>query len=404
MDIRRVIVIGGAGAMGRHSSRLLASFDFVEELVIAGLDSPTTRKFVASLGPRARFESIDIMNESALRAAIASVDAVVNTAGPFFVLGKRVAEAALAERKPYLDICDDPEPTEDILDLNDAAKKAGITMIVGLGLSPGISNVLAVAAANELDHVEKLDTTWDVAATLTVDDGYMAPIDPSRVSAAAVHGMHMCSTDASWLEGGKWVKAMPMEPHRLELPDDRSFTGWSVAHPESVSMPRTYSTLTQSRNLMTGPDNIFGGMQRYRDRIRSGEITSEGAAAEMSSRMKSGAISREVESGIIEERDASAPRVPPCFCAIAYGTKDGKATHAAAWINRLPAGGMGAGTGIPVALGVQLLHEGKITKSGAFAPEGAIDPIDFFELYEKYCTKGDRKHPLIETIVSQTRK
>ena len=40
---------------------------------------------------------------------------------------------------------------------------------------------------------------------------------------------------------------------------------------------------------------------------------------------------------------------------------------------------MGEATGIPLACGLKLLVDGKISKKGVFAPEGAIDPNDFFK-------------------------
>ena len=39
---------------------------------------------------------------------------------------------------------------------------------------------------------------------------------------------------------------------------------------------------------------------------------------------------------------------------------------------------MGEATGIPLACGLKLLLDGRILKKGVFAPEGAIDPNDFF--------------------------
>ena len=41
---------------------------------------------------------------------------------------------------------------------------------------------------------------------------------------------------------------------------------------------------------------------------------------------------------------------------------------------------MGEATGIPLACGLKLLIDGKITKFGVFAPEGVIDPNDFFKV------------------------
>ena len=40
---------------------------------------------------------------------------------------------------------------------------------------------------------------------------------------------------------------------------------------------------------------------------------------------------------------------------------------------------MGEATGIPLACGLKLLADGKILKKGVFAPEGAINPNDFFK-------------------------
>ena len=40
---------------------------------------------------------------------------------------------------------------------------------------------------------------------------------------------------------------------------------------------------------------------------------------------------------------------------------------------------MGEATGIPLACGLKLLVDGKILKKGVFAPEGVINPYDFFK-------------------------
>jgi saccharopine dehydrogenase-like NADP-dependent oxidoreductase len=44
---------------------------------------------------------------------------------------------------------------------------------------------------------------------------------------------------------------------------------------------------------------------------------------------------------------------------------------------------MGEATGIPLACGLKLLVDGKILQKGVFAPEGAIDPNDFFNELNK---------------------
>ena len=41
---------------------------------------------------------------------------------------------------------------------------------------------------------------------------------------------------------------------------------------------------------------------------------------------------------------------------------------------------MGAITGFPLAFGLELFLENKINQKGVFAPEGAIEPDEFFSL------------------------
>ena len=65
-------------------------------------------------------------------------------------------------KKPYFDICDDWRPTLELLELSDKAKKAGITAIIGIGASPGLTNLMAVLAYNELDEVDEIITGWGI--------------------------------------------------------------------------------------------------------------------------------------------------------------------------------------------------------------------------------------------------
>ena len=51
-----------------------------------------------------------------------------------------------------------------------------------------------------------------------------------------------------------------------------------------------------------------------------------------------------------------------------------------------PGGGMGGATGIPMAIGLKLLHMGRIKGRGVFAPEMVIDPDDFFDELGPLCT------------------
>ena len=70
---------------------------------------------------------------------------------------------------------------------------------------------------------------------------------------------------------------------------------------------------------------------------------------------------------------------PPPLYALAIGLKDGESASCGTVFNSSDLISMGEATGIPLACGLKLLVEGKIIKKGVFAPEGAINPNEFFE-------------------------
>ena len=45
---------------------------------------------------------------------------------------------------------------------------------------------------------------------------------------------------------------------------------------------------------------------------------------------------------------------------------------------------MGAVTGVPLAMGLGMITDGTITKKRVFAPEGAIDPMEFIRRYSRH--------------------
>jgi len=48
-------------------------------------------------------------------------------------------------------------------------------------------------------------------------------------------------------------------------------------------------------------------------------------------------------------------------------------------------------TGVPLAIGIQMLLEEEIEQIGVLAPEACIDPLTFFERYMKYWVNPPQK-------------
>jgi saccharopine dehydrogenase (NAD+, L-lysine-forming) len=52
---------------------------------------------------------------------------------------------------------------------------------------------------------------------------------------------------------------------------------------------------------------------------------------------------------------------------------------------------LGEGTGIPAAIAVILMQQGKVTAKGVYPPEGGVNPVDFIELISKVMKLEEKK-------------
>ncbi|MFF2846168.1 saccharopine dehydrogenase family protein [Streptomyces sp. NPDC058001] len=188
----RVLLVG-AGGVGTALTRIAARRPFFDHMVVADYDLSRAEAAVAALtadGTGARFhaERIDASDESAVTDLLRRerCDVLVNATDPRFVMP--LFQAALAADAHYLDMAmslsrPHPErPYEECgVKLGDAQferaadwEKAGKIALVGMGVEPGLSDVFARHAADELfDEIEEIGIRD--GANLTVDGYDFAP-------------------------------------------------------------------------------------------------------------------------------------------------------------------------------------------------------------------------------------
>ncbi len=233
---------------------------------------PQRRATVARAGAEdrpVRPRQVDISDPASLQALVADADVVLNTVGPFTRFGPTVLEAAIGSRTHYVDICDDPEPTVAMLALHERARAAGVTAIVGMGASPGLSNLLAGLAAGRLDELQDLHTAWPV----DVGDGSDA--DPvvgpdGRPSAAAVHWMEQICGVVPAVTGGAVADRQALQPVSLRLPGNRGDTAYAVGHPEPLTLHARYSPTGEAACLMVVTPATVAFLDGLRDHRPAG--------------------------------------------------------------------------------------------------------------------------------------
>jgi lysine 6-dehydrogenase len=371
----RVLALGGGGAMGAVAARVAATLPAVTAVVVADRDLAAARRSAAGARAKAGHlpvdpAQVDVTDTTALRKLLDDADVVLNTVGPFTRFGSAVLEAAIATGTHYLDICDDPEPTAAMLALDGPARAAGITAIVGMGASPGLSNVLASLAVAHLDHVQDLYTAWPVDVGGGGGDGGENPLTngDGRPSAAAVHWMEQISGVVPAVVAGTLTHRPPLHPVTLRLPGDRSGTAYVVGHPEPVTLHASYAPSGDAACLMVITPGSVAFLDGLRTDIGSGHLTYEQAAAEL----VAPSVRRTTRAGLRSRRHPGPGTLPPFFAA-ATGRRGGRQFTVLATLDTATTGGMAEATGIPLALGLAQVMDGTARRPGVLPPEAVID-------------------------------
>ncbi len=373
----RIIALGGSGGMGRYAVRTALRFDFVDEIVVADLDGAAARELAASCGAKCRGVAVDVRDGAALTDLLAGADVVLNSVGPFFLLGPPVLSAAIRAGCHYVDINDDWESTVAMLAMDEQARAAGITALIGMGASPGICNLLAVRALRELDVVEEVYTGWDLDAAMPETIG-------SRPCAATIHAVHQLTGTIRIYDGGRFTEARPIRRRVLDYPGLGRRTGWTIGHPEAITFPRSYPGLRTSLNVMSATATNLVALRLITGLVNLGWITSERAARWIEWLEDSGGNVKTPDDYAREMTAGKRRRLPPLF-ALVRGQREGRPATVAAAILSAPAVGMGGATGVPLAVGFQVARPDRAVRRGVFAPEQLVDPEAFFTALAPLC-------------------
>jgi len=375
----RVLALG-AGAMGAMAARILSAYDEVDSIVVADLNMRSAERVALECHGKGRAVSVDVTRKDDLIGLMKNFDTVMNCVGPFFRFGVPILEAAISAGVNYTDICDDPEPTRDMLEMNGQAQARGITAIVGMGASPGITNLLGACAFRSLDGVDEILTGWNVEEDMSGEAS-----EEIEFSAAIVHWMRQCSGKILECLDGRLAEGSPLEDIIIHYPNRGERTIYSVGHPEPVSFRYSYPGLKRSRCAMVMPSKQIGLFRTLRKQIDSKKLTLEQAGRKLVETARESAAPLNQILGFFAALLTDTETRLPYFFSMVRGSKNNRAATAFASIRSVPAG-MDRATGIPLALGTLMLLQGHVRHQGVQAPEKAVDPDVFFKLLAPYCT------------------
>ncbi|MGH7517930.1 MAG: saccharopine dehydrogenase NADP-binding domain-containing protein [Gemmatimonadales bacterium] len=307
---------------------------------------------------------VDVQDTPALAALMRGHDVVCNLAGPNYRNAVPVVRAAIAAGVSVVDVSDDWEATLEILDLDGEARAAGITVLLGLGASPGVTNVLARYGAERLDRVEEVRTSWIMRGS---DLGGPA---------LAAHLLYSLPHRAFVYEDGRMREMRAFEDGRevIDYPELGPVEVMHIGHPEPFTLSRFIEGVRYADDKAT-----FLPVEVNRMLVELGRIARSPHPVQVDGRAVD---PMEFASRYLYEAGKRMTDVPQtgALRTEVCGERDGRPVQ----LVYAAAGRIAIGTGIPCAIGAQLIAAGSVRRRGVFPPEarGVLDAELFLQAVE----------------------
>ncbi len=159
-----ILVVGGSGVVGRRIAGILAK-EFPGRVVIAGRDQRRAEDLCRELGQGTRARWIDIDDLASIGPALDGVGTVMTCVAQRELY---LLRTAIARGVAYTDIAPRLAFWQGAEAMSAEARRTGARIVLGAGLSPGISNMMAKKLSNALGRIDRVET----AILLSLGDEY----------------------------------------------------------------------------------------------------------------------------------------------------------------------------------------------------------------------------------------
>jgi len=373
----KALVLGGCGAVGSIAVKALSNFHDFSIITIGDINETEGINLVHSdTTGKLKFQKVDVNSIVALKQLISSHDIIINCLGPFYKYGPSILKTVINLRKKYIDINDDVDATREALELDEIAKEAQITAIIGMGSSPGVTNLLAKFAEQLLDSI------------IAIDIYHAHGGEPKEGPAVIFHRIHAMTIKIPIFMNGefKTVSFFSKEGRALEEIIDFGKIGkyrvHAYPHPETITLPKYIKGVKRVTNKGTVlPPEYF---------YLTTDLVRLGLTKKQPLKVKETEISPLdfTIAYLINERDKILRKINfgkqrGCIKIFVEGLKENK-PHKIIFTLESESQAMGEGTGLPVAFGAIMLQRKLITEHGVLPPEAVVNPIEFLNVMQEY--------------------
>lgn len=362
--MKSILVLGGCGAMGCASTRDLAETSDFQRITIADLDHRKAQTLADELGgERVGALSVDVTDKDGLVKVFADYDIVLNCTSYAFGLG--ITEAAIEAGKPLLDL-GGLYNTPKQLAMTELAKGKGVTIVLGMGATPGVTNLMARAGSTRMLEVDSIHVHFATYRSIAPSPGLLQ----------TVLDEFSPSTKRFYWEQGELVELAPFLGEKevtFDAPIGRIST-WFVPHSETHTLPRFIPGVKRVDVRGTWRPEIMHALKHYNE---VGLLDTEPV---------NGVAPKDVLRDLfLKNGDWPGPGE---WCFYVNVEVKGRNEHSevTATYNLSHPGtaewgesATGRVTGIPASIGAQTIAQGRALSPGVLGPEAAFDPWPFFQ-------------------------
>ena len=364
----RALVLGGAGAVCKETTRDLAQHSDLDEIVIADYNVAAAQALVEEIGdPRLQVIRFDAEDYEGMLKLFPQYDVVVN--GLPFKYDYPVNKACVEVGVNGLDLSsDDPQ-----FALHEMAVGKGMIFVPGVGATPGITNMMARRASEVLDRMEAVDIFFAAFRCLAPAPGLLQTtlweFNPEEEEREAVY-----------FEDGTWHPAPPLSGERAVRFHDQigEQKVYYVPHDESETLPHSFPELRRAAVRGCFPPHVMALMGA----LMRGELLSSRPVGIGDTEMPAIEVVRRLLAGspfskenpvwayglVVEVTGERAGRRVTCTYRSSHPPQEEWGGESAYFKN----------VGIPLSIGAQLIAHGQAMGSGVLAPELAFPTELFF--------------------------
>ncbi|MDJ0271402.1 MAG: saccharopine dehydrogenase C-terminal domain-containing protein [Candidatus Caldarchaeum sp.] len=378
----RIAVLGGAGLTGQAAVRNLLENKKVSEVLVGDVNEKALERLSNMYGSgKLTTAKIDARSIEETAAFLRGCDVVINSVQYYYNL--EVMQAALKAGVHYVDHGGLYHVTLKQLELDGLFKSKNLTALVGMGAQPGLTNLVAKHASEQLDEMR---------AVYIRDGSVDLTENPPLFTWSPLTLFDEMTLDAVVLRNGQLVSVPPLSlMERVEFPQPVGVLDTYVTiHSELATFPRSFHDkgLSECDWMEGSPDLLFVKKLADIGFASSSDIEIGGCRVSPRSFLLKLLESR----GLVGYRGDQTPNDWEITRLIIHGKRLGKNVKLVYDILFPPKpewrmSCAQTGVGIPSSTAAMMIAEGEIKQRGVIPPETCINPDEFLKKAETHGIK-----------------